>query len=114
MQRCRDADLAVVLDTGEVPRIGRVKPLLNGLETIVVDHHEPGRRPISGIGVRDAAASATGELVHELIDTAGGPWSPTTVSALYVAILTDTGGFRFSNTTPRCLRAPTSNDGMRL
>ena len=39
-----------------------------------------------------------------MIEHAGGPWTETIVRALYVAILTDTGGFRFRNTTPRCLR----------
>ena len=101
---CDGADIAVVLDTGEVPRIGRVRPLIDGLPTVVIDHHPPGDRPIEGVSLRDSSASATGELVFDLIHRAGGPWPAIADLAMYVAIMTDTGSFRFSNTTPTTLR----------
>ncbi|MDT8341217.1 MAG: bifunctional oligoribonuclease/PAP phosphatase NrnA [Longimicrobiales bacterium] len=96
---CAGADLACVLDTGEVPRIGRVKPLISHLPAVVVDHHPPGERPIGGISLRDPTASATGELVYDLMLAARGPWPDASLLGMYVAILTDTGGFRFSNAT---------------
>jgi phosphoesterase RecJ-like protein len=96
---CETADLAAVLDTGEVTRIGRVKPLISHLPAVVVDHHPPGERPIGGTSLRDPAASATGELVYDVITAARGPWPQATLLGIYVAILTDTGGFRFSNST---------------
>jgi len=97
---CAAADVAVVLDTGEVPRIGRVRPLIDGVPTVVVDHHPSGDQAIGGVSFRDSTACATGELVYDIILAAGGPWSPVGDLALYVAILTDTGSFRFSNATP--------------
>lgn len=97
---CAEADLAVVLDTGEVPRIGRVKPMIDGVQTVVIDHHQPGEQPIGGVSFRDATASATGELVYDVVLASGGPWPQPTLNGLYVAILTDTGSFRFSNSTP--------------
>ena len=103
-RRCREADLAVVLDTSEVPRIGRVKGLIRDLPKVVIDHHPPGRRAIEGVVFRDTTACATGALVFELIERAGGPWNETIARALYIAVLTDTGGFRFTNTNPACLR----------
>jgi len=103
-RRCREADLAVVVDTGEVSRLGRIKPLLDGVDRIVIDHHPPGERPITGTLLVDPEASAAGELVFELVEEAGGPWLPAVVDGLYVAILTDTGSFRFSNATPRAHR----------
>ena len=54
--------------------------------------------------LRDTQACAAGALVFELIDRAGGPWSAVIARALYIAVLTDTGGFRFTNTNPECLR----------
>ena len=48
--------------------------------------------------------AATGELIWELAQANGWPLSREAARALYVAILTDTGGFRFSNTKPRTLR----------
>ena len=101
---CDGADVAVVLDTGEVARIGRVRPLIDGLPTVVIDHHPPGDRPIEGVSFRDSSACATGELVFDLIHRAGGPWPQVADLAMYVAILTDTGSFRFSNTTATSLR----------
>jgi phosphoesterase RecJ-like protein len=101
---CDSGDITVVLDTGEVPRIGRVRPLIDGLPTVVIDHHPRGDRPIEGVTFRDSNACATGELVFDLIQRAGGPWPAIGDLAMYVAILTDTGSFRFSNTTPASLR----------
>ena len=96
---CDQADLAVVLDTGEVPRIGRVRDLIRDLPTVVVDHHPPGEHAIGGISLRDPEACATGELVCDVIHAAGGPWTDHIALAIYVAILTDTGSFRFSNSS---------------
>ena len=101
---CDGADIALVLDTGEVPRIGRVRPLIDGLLTVVIDHHPPGDRPIEGVSFRDANTCATGELVFDLIHRAGGPWPAIADLAMYVAIMTDTGSFRFSNTTASSLQ----------
>ena len=103
-RRCREADLAVVLDTAEVPRIGRVKALIRDLPKVVIDHHPPGGKPIQGMVFRDTTACATGALVFELIERAGGPWNEAIARALYMAVLTDTGGFRFTNTNPACFR----------
>ncbi len=97
---CEGAAVAVVLDTGEVPRIGRVKPLIDSIPKIVIDHHPLGARPIDGLSLRDASACATGELVYDLLLAAGEPWTMPVAAGIYVAILTDTGSFRYSNTTP--------------
>jgi len=96
---CDQADLAVVLDTGEVPRIGRVRDLIRDLPTVVVDHHPPGEHAIGGILFRDPEACATGELIYDLILAADGPWTDDIALGIYVAILTDTGSFRFSNSS---------------
>ncbi|HIF08099.1 MAG TPA: hypothetical protein EYQ64_14530 [Gemmatimonadetes bacterium] len=100
---CDGADVAVVLDTGEVPRIGRVRSLIDDLPTVVIDHHPTGDRPIEGVSFRDSSACATGELVFDLMHRADGPWPSIADLGMYVAILTDTGSFRFSNTTPSSL-----------
>jgi len=51
--------------------------------------------------VSDTTACATGELVFDLATVLGLELTEPIATALYCAILTDTGGFRFSNTTPR-------------
>ena len=94
------ADLAVVLDTGEIPRIGSVIDLFQNLPTVVIDHHPPGPDPIPGVSLRAPEACATGELVFDILMKAGGPWPSEAIQGLYVALLADTGSFRFSNTSP--------------
>jgi len=96
----RTADLAVVLDTGEIPRIGRVMELIKDIPTVVVDHHPLGDHAIPGISFRDPGAAAAGELVHDLLSAAGDPWPDGAAQGLYVAIPTDTGCFRFSTSSP--------------
>lgn len=93
------ADLAVVLDTAEIPRIGPVWPLIQGKPIAVVDHHPEGPEPIPGVSLRDPKACATGELVLDLIRLEPRPFPPGVAAALYVALSFDTGSFRFSNTT---------------
>jgi len=99
---CARADLAVVLDTGEVPRIGRVRDLIRDIPTVVIDHHPPGEQSIGGVSLRDPSACATGELVYDVVTAARGPWNDHVLLGIYVAILTDTGSFRFTNATPDC------------
>ena len=98
----READLLLVMDTGEFGRIGRVAKLVREDAVAVLDHHPPSDGGIPGPGLRDPSACATGELVFDLFALAGvEEWTDAMVEGLYGAIETDTGSFRFSNTTPR-------------
>lgn len=101
---CMGADVCLVVDTGEVTRIGRVRPLTSRLPYLVVDHHPEGDRPIEGFAFRDETAAAAGELVHAVARETDGPWTRGVVEGLWVALLTDTGSFRFSNTTAQTHR----------
>ncbi|MGH7653814.1 MAG: DHH family phosphoesterase [Gemmatimonadaceae bacterium] len=98
------ADRLVVLDISDVKRLGALAPAVRALKTppLVIDHHLPGEEPLGTIRVTDVDACATGELVYDFAATLGLEITPAIATALYVAILTDTGGFRFSNTSPRC------------
>ncbi len=99
----RKADTVLVLDTGEPKRIGRVANGLAGKNVLVIDHHLPSEGGFTGLVLQDQAACATGELVYDLLTAAGvrKPWPGRILEAVYTAILMDTGGFRFSNTSPR-------------
>lgn len=99
----RSADLVVVLDTGEPSRIGRVADALAGKTVVVIDHHLASDPAIPGTVLQDASACATGELVYDLLATLElpRPWPVAITEAIYTAVVTDTGSFRFSNTSPR-------------
>jgi phosphoesterase RecJ-like protein len=99
-QVLRDADLHLVLDTSEANRVGPLAGAVAWESTLIIDHHPPGATAV-GSGVQDPSAAATGELVHDLIRLSGGPWPRSAVEGIYVAIVTDTGSFRYANTSPR-------------
>lgn len=99
------ADLVIVLDISDAGRLGHLADRLGQLSVPVacIDHHATDGALPPGPRLVDPAASATGELVYDLARTAGWDLPRPAALALYIAILTDTGGFRFSNTTPRAL-----------
>jgi phosphoesterase RecJ-like protein len=68
-----------------------------------IDHH-PDNRRYGTVDWIDPSAAATGEMVFELIRALGRPVTPDIALNLFTAIHTDTGSFRYSNTTPKTFR----------
>jgi phosphoesterase RecJ-like protein len=102
----RGADVIVVLDISDLSRLGMLSQTVaeRGVPVACIDHHvSPGTLP-PGPHYVDPSAAATGELVSEIALANRWPLTAEVARALYVAIMTDTGGFRFSNTRPRTLR----------
>jgi len=98
------ADLIFVLECPNLERIGEVKKLLKeGAKVINLDHH-PDNSFFGDISYVDTQACALGEIIYELLIYSGYRLNKLTATQLYAAILTDTGRFRFSNTTPEALR----------
>ncbi|OAI55181.1 hypothetical protein AYO44_00260 [Planctomycetaceae bacterium SCGC AG-212-F19] len=97
----RDADLAIVLDTGTRNQLGDFAAFLDGLTVpkVVIDHH-PTQDGIATLPLVDTSAEATGRLAYDAIKAVGVPVSPRMANALFTALAMDTGWFRFSNTTP--------------
>lgn len=108
------ADLLIVVDANRHDRIGRIWPHvefareLGKLRIACVDHHlEP--EDFADVMVCESYASSTGELVSDLLVALESATdteliSPDSASALYAAIMTDTGSFRFPKTTPYVYR----------
>lgn len=99
----RRIDALLVLDVSEMKRLGQLAPAVRALDVprIVLDHHVPGDEPAGEVLLADVSACATGELVYDLAVSSGATITSDIANALYAAILTDTGGFRYSNTSPR-------------
>ncbi|MDX2192735.1 MAG: bifunctional oligoribonuclease/PAP phosphatase NrnA [Gemmatimonadales bacterium] len=109
VKELRRADLIVVLDIADLGRLGQLGDTVRergeaGVTVACVDHHVTEGFLPAGPRYVDPAAAATGELVTEIAEANDWSLSREAASALYVAIVTDTGGFRFSNTRPRTLR----------
>ncbi len=100
------ADAIIVLDIADVGRLGHLGRIVEGTSKPVfcIDHHVSNGQLPPGPRLVDASACATGELVYDLARVASWRITEPMARAMYVAILTDTGGFRFSNTSPRALQ----------
>ncbi len=105
-QAIANADAVFVVDaSGGWSRLGRVGDALANARkpSLCIDHH-PNSVQYTDVAVVDPTAAATGELIIELIEAMNGTISPVMATALYAAIVTDTGNFRFSSTTARTHR----------
>jgi phosphoesterase RecJ-like protein len=92
------ADAVIVMECGDLTRTG-----VSGFEPyfiINIDHH-PGNTLYGAINWFDVTACACGEMVFEVIDALNVRLTPEIATHIYIAILTDTGGFHFGNITPR-------------
>ncbi len=97
------AEVIIVLDaSGGWKRVGRVGEALSqaGAIKVCIDHH-PDATDFVDVAVVDIDAAATGELIYELVTAMQGVISEEMAQALYAAIVTDTGSFRFPKTSPR-------------
>jgi len=99
-----DYELAVVLDVARLERVGEaVKHIPEGKKVLIIDHHLE-EHPDGSSGFIDATYAATGEIVVDLFVEAGKALSVDAARCAYVAQVTDTGGFRYSNTNARSHR----------
>jgi phosphoesterase RecJ-like protein len=98
-----DPQLVFFFDSGNLERSGdSVKRIASHATIVNVDHH-PSNSRFGDVNIIDPEASAVGQMVMEMLDHFGYPITPAMAANLYVALLTDTGGFRHENTTPRAL-----------
>ncbi len=103
IQSC-EYDMLVVLDSSDLGRIeGVYERLSPGLPIMNIDHHSTNK----GYGTYnyvDSLSAATGEQVYKILISMNIRVDPSIAICLFTAIATDTGFFRFSNTTPTTLR----------
>ena len=96
-----DYDAAIICDCGDLSRVGSVSRLLvAGKPMINIDHHVTNDR-FGTINVVDVKASSTCEMVFDLLKEARFKLNRDVAALLYAGIMTDTGSFRYDNTTAR-------------
>ena len=94
-------DAVFVIECSDLSRPG-----IEGLEaqvTVNIDHHSTSEH-FGTINWIDATASAVGEMIYNLCKAIGGRISKEIAECIYLAIVSDTGSFHFSNTTDRTLK----------
>jgi bifunctional oligoribonuclease and PAP phosphatase NrnA len=96
-QILQSADAIIVLDTNHVNRVMSLEPYVrtSPARKICIDHHlDP--ESFADIALINPEATSTGEILYHLFRSAeGGAIPRRTAEALYVAIMTDTGSFRY-------------------
>ena len=91
-------DAALILDCGNLSRVGDVCTRVNQIPVIInIDHHVTNTG-FGNIQLIDPAACSTAEIVYRLIKALNAPINKAIATSIYTGILTDTGSFRFSNT----------------
>ncbi|MBQ7718557.1 MAG: bifunctional oligoribonuclease/PAP phosphatase NrnA [Clostridia bacterium] len=92
-------DVAVAVDCGSTDRFENRAHIYNGAKTkIVIDHHETNHG-FGDLYIVSPESAATCEIIYTFFENFDVPVSEETAKFLYTGIVTDTGGFRFSNTT---------------
>ena len=101
----QDFDLAFVLDVGEFRRAGKQFGAFTRIgQTINLDHHLTCEH-FGNLNLIDEQAAATGLLIWRIAKQYGFQADYATALCLYVAILTDTGAFRYSNANREAFEA---------
>src|SRR5262249_37540901 len=93
-----DSDAAIIMECGDLARTGVAG--LERLFIINIDHH-PGNTGYGALNWFDPSAAACGEMVFDLVKAIGAPLAIEIATHVYLAILTDTGSFHYSNITPK-------------
>lgn len=95
-----EPEVLITFDLGRVERLGDLAPAAARAGQVVVLDHHPDNQRFGTHNLVDESAAATAVLVRQLAAELG--WSLTRDVALnlYVGLVTDTGRFRYPNTTP--------------
>ncbi|WP_054956118.1 DHH family phosphoesterase [Paenibacillus dakarensis] len=99
----RTFNKVICVDCADFDRVGRTKELFSEDVVIMnVDHHPTNNR-YGTVNVVLPEAAATAEILFDLLSLFDIKWDAEVATAIYTGLLTDTGGFRYSNTTPKVM-----------
>ncbi|MBI5740016.1 MAG: bifunctional oligoribonuclease/PAP phosphatase NrnA [Nitrospirae bacterium] len=104
----KEYDVFIIVDCNTLERTGFEG--IKAKNTVIIDHHVPppdadksGLYRSVAAAVIDAQAAATGIIIYKLLTALKIPIDKNIATNLYTALLVDTGGFRYSNTSPESL-----------
>jgi phosphoesterase RecJ-like protein len=97
-------DKAIAVDCADRERIGKAQQLFAANCSLLnIDHHVTNTR-FGEVNVVRSHAAATVEMIYELARYCSVPIDLDMANCVYTGLLTDTGGFRYANTTPQVMR----------
>ena len=101
LNKAKDYDAACIVDCTDIERLGQAQDALYMTRPIInIDHHISNSM-YGTVNWIDSNASCSGEQIFELFEKMDIPLSKNASMHIYAALLTDTGSFRYSNTTAR-------------
>lgn len=96
-------DCVIAVDCADYSRMGEVTRLYpGGIPLLNIDHH-PTNDGYGSVNLVRPDAAATAEVLYDLAVTLNLDWKKPLAECIYTGLMTDTGGFRYSNTTPKVL-----------
>ncbi|WP_322922770.1 bifunctional oligoribonuclease/PAP phosphatase NrnA [Paenibacillus campi] len=99
----RQYEYVICVDCADFKRVGLVKDWMSETAAILnIDHHPTNDRYGAVNVVKDDAA-ATAEVLYDWINRFDVNWTCAAAEAIYTGLLTDTGGFRYSSTSPKVM-----------
>jgi phosphoesterase RecJ-like protein len=94
----------LAVDCAKADRMGPdTTPVDRAQRVINIDHHHDNSR-FGDVNLIVADASSTGEVLRDVFEALGVELTPEIAEPLYIALVTDTGRFQYTNTTPKSLR----------
>lgn len=93
-------ELMITFDCGSFDRLGTLEPNARAAKRLLVIDHHASNAEFGAINLIDPAIAASAVLVYRLIGKLGVPLDRDIASCLYTGVFTDTGGFKYRNTTP--------------
>jgi bifunctional oligoribonuclease and PAP phosphatase NrnA len=97
-------DTVIVVDCGDLDRIGDESTALNDVKCLInIDHHETNDA-FGQINILDERASSAAEILYLILKALNVEFNYDIAINLYTAILTDTGSFRYDSTTQRAFK----------
>jgi phosphoesterase RecJ-like protein len=98
------ADVFLALDCGAADRLGELEQVARSSRCLInIDHH-PGNEGFGTLNIVVTDASSTAELVTRLLEDLGVEFDRAIATCLYTGIVTDTGRFQYTNSSPETLR----------
>lgn len=104
LERLPEDALLAALDSGDAHRVVGVPVAQPGIPVINIDHHGTNSR-YGEIALVEPDKAAAALMIKDLVEALGVGWDPRVATPILTGLVTDTGSFRFSNTTPEVLHA---------
>ena len=98
-----DADLLVIVDASSADRAGNALDVVKSPAVLNIDHHKTNTRFADYLYL-DSDAAATAEIIYSLLLEMGIKLTRNIATCIYEGIYTDTGSFKYSNTTSNTLK----------